>query len=672
MASAPPLDQRTAAALGAAMAAARAGDLPGAGRIAEQALVQGGDVVALNAFLGMLCARSGNLDGAIRHLHAAHRRRPGDTTIACNLITALIDTGDIAGAFEIATRDLALADPTLRVARYRGFLAQSLERFADAAEAYEHVLARAPDEFESLNNLGNARAALGDANGAVAALHRAVALDPNAPPTRLNLATALRAAGRDDEAEAVLNQAASDFPVDARPLHDLYVLLKDAGRDAAALDALERAIGRDPANANLQFKAAVEYGLVMRVALAERAYRAALDVDPRLTDAYLGLAIQYEHTNREEEFAPLIARAESAGVDEGALGFIRAMEHRREKRFEEGLACLTGVPASIEPERTAHLRATLLDRLGRTDEAFAWFAEAGRLHQADPSDPLARAAETRQTVRDEIAQLTPAWAATWQKPVPAADPAYPDPVFLVGFPRSGTTLLDTILMGHPDTIVLEEQPPLNYVDERLGGMMCIPELDAEGIAAARAHYFTEVAKIAELRPGALLIDKSPLFLLKAPLIHRLFPRARFILALRHPCDVVLSCFISNFRLNPAMSNFLRPEDAAEYYDLTFRHWERSRSLFPLEVHTIGYEQLVENVEEQVRPLFDFLGLDWNDAALDHRKTARARGFITTASYAQVTEPIYKRASGRWQRYREHLAPILPVLAPWVEKFGYDL
>lgn len=672
MASAPPLDIRTANALRDAMAVARAGDPAGAARIAEMALVQGGDATALNAFLGMLRARAGDLAGSIRHLRAAHRGKPGDTTIACNLIAALIDTGDTVGAFEIATRDLALADASLRIARYRGFLAQSLERYADAVEAYELVLARTPDEFESLNNLGNARAALGDAEGAVAALTRAVALDPRAPPTRLNLATALRAAGRDDEAIAVLERAARDFPTDARPFHDLYVLLKDNGRDLAAIEALEKALARDPHSATMQFKAAVEYGLVMRVADAERAYIAALDADPTLIDAYLGLAIQYEHTNREEEFAALIARAEAAGVDAGALGFIRAMEHRRAKRFEEGLASLTAVPASIEPERTAHLRATLLDRLGRTDEAWEWFVETGRLHQADASEPLRRAEETRRQVTEEIDLLVPAWAASWPAIEPAAQPEHPDPVFLVGFPRSGTTLLDTILMGHPDTIVLEEQPPLNLVDEELGGMARIPDLDSAAIAAARTRYFAEVAKLTDLPRGKLLIDKSPLFLLKAPLIRRIFPKARFILALRHPCDVVLSCFMSNFRLNPAMSNFLRLEDAAAYYDLTFRHWERSRALFPLDMQPVVYERLVEDVEGQMKPLFEFLGLDWHDAALDHRKTAKARGFITTASYSQVTEPIYQRASGRWRRYREHLAPILPVLDPWVEKFGYSL
>ena len=663
------LDRQTADVLRQAMAAAQSGDLANARRLAETALAEGGDAVALNAFLGMVLARSGDMAGSVRHLHAAHRRRPGDTTIACNLIAALIDGDDHTGALDIATRRLAFADPSLRVARYRGFLAQSLERFADAAEAYEHVLARAPDDFESWNNLGNARAALADPRS-VDALERAVALDPRAAPTRLNLATALRAAGRADDAASVLHRAAADFPADARPLHDLYVLLKDQGEDAAALSALQQAVERDPDNAMLQFKAAVEYGLVNRLPEAEAAYRAVIAADPTMDDAYLGLAIQYEHTNREDEFPALIALAGSNGLDPPTLGFLRALDHRRARRFEEGLASLTDVPASVEPERTANLRATLLDRLGRTDAAFQWFAEANRLHAADPGDPLEHAAAYRGSLREEIAQMTPAWVDSWSDNDPP--PVRSDPIFLVGFPRSGTTLLDTILMGHPDTLVLEEQPPLNLVDEALGGLAAIPALDDAAIVAARARYFAEVEKIAPLGPQSLLIDKSPLFLHKAPLIRRLFPRARFILALRHPCDVVLSCFMSNFKINTATSNFLRLADAADLYDVTFRHWDTSGSLLPRAVHTITYERLIEDVEHEVRPLFDFLGLDWREEALDHTRTAKSRGLITTASYSQVTEPIYRRAAGRWERYRAHLQPILPVLAPWVEKFGYTL
>lgn len=655
--------------LRAAMQDAQRGDLAAAAARVEAALPASTDPAPLHAFLGMVRARGGDLRAAADHLRHAHVARPADLTIACNLIAVLIDTGQQEAALEIATEPLAHADASLRIARYRGFLAQALGRQEEAEAAYTFVVERAPADFESWNNLGNARSALGDATGSIAALERAVALDPRAAPTRVNLATALRAAGRRNEAEAVLRTAAKDFAQDPHPLLDLYVQLKTDGRHEEALPVLEEAARRDPDDPATQLKLGIEYGLVMRPDLAEGAYRRVLERTPGERDAYLGLAIQYEHTNREEEFAPLIALAEANGLDSGTLAFLRALEHRRAGRFEEGLFCLAQVPEDLESERTTHLRATLLDRLGRSDEAFGWFEETARRHIANPSAPLDRAATLREELRGELAAMTPDWAAGWTAAPPQDRPA---PVFLVGFPRSGTTLLDTILMGHPGTLVLEEKPPLNLVDEAIGGFAALATMDAAAVTAARARYFEEVAKLGNPAPGQLIVDKSPLFLHKVPLIRRLFPDARFILALRHPCDVLLSCFMSNFRLNKAMSNFLRLEDAADFYDLSFRHWERAEALFAPPVHVISYERLVADVPGEVRPLFDWLGLDWHEAALDHTATARARGLITTASYAQVTEPIYTRAAGRWHRYRDHLAPVLPVLAPWAEKFGYTI
>ena len=367
-------------------------------------------------------------------------------------------------------------------------------------------------------------------------------------------------------------------------------------------------------------------------------------------------------------FAPLIAKAKESDLEDGAIAFLRALEYRREGKFDEALAAISSVPAEIEPQRSAHTRATILDRLGRTEEAFAGFEEANRMQIANPSDPLKRAADLRERLEREISTMKPEWVDGWTPLEPSKD--QPSPVFLVGFPRSGTTLLDTMLMGHPDTVVLEEQPPLNHVDEMIGGIEALPGLDQPTLDAARARYFEEVAKLCDWAPGKLLIDKSPLFLHKAALIHRLFPDARIILALRHPCDVVLSCFMSNFRLNSAMANFLQIEDAASFYDVTFRHWEQANAILPLDVSRVVYEELIEDVEGVLRPLFAYLGLPWNPEVLDHRKTARSRGLVKTASYSQIVEPIYNRASGRWLRYRDNLADVLPTLSPWAEKFSY--
>ena len=657
--------------LNQAVQAASEGDFARARSVAEKALEDGrGDPAAFHGFLGMICARSGELSAAIQHLEQAHALRPQDITIACNLVSILMDQKREVDALEVASAELMRRDESLRVARFRGFLAQNLEEFSAAVEAYELIVAQQPGDFECWNNLGNARAGLGEHEKAETALRRAIAIDPGAAPARLNLASALEALDRLEEAEAELVKAIDEFPDESQLPYRLYIFYKAQLKQEEALAALLKASDRDPDSADIWLKLGIEHGVLRQIEEAERAYRRAIELDPGAVDAYLGLAIQFEHSNREEEFAPLIARAEANGVDDGALGFLRALEHRRAGQFAEGLEALSKVPAEIETERSAHIRATLLDRLGRSQEAFAAFEEAARLHEDNPTEPLRRAAELRHGLCAELDLLTPEWISTWSPDKAVAD--RPDPVFLAGFPRSGTTLLDTILMGHPDATVLEEQPPLNIVDETIGGLTRLPALETEDIARARRKYFAEVERIGDVPASNLLIDKSPLFLQKVPLIQRLFPHARFILAMRHPCDVLLSCFMSNFRLNSAMSNFLRLEDAAQFYDLTFRHWQRSCELFPTNVHVVKYENLVEDVEAEVRPLFDFLGLEWRDQVLDHQRTAKARGLITTASYSQVTEPIYKRASGRWTRYRENLEPVLPVLEPWVRRYGYSL
>lgn len=666
----PMFDALTADTLRQAMVMLQSGQSEQARARAEDALHKGGDPVALNAFIGMILGRNGDPAGAARHLLVAHKERPYDLIIAGNLISAQIDAGDLVGALVTATRDRALADSSARIARYRGYVAQMLGEFEAAAEAYEYVIGKIPDDFECWNNLGNTRQLLGDVDGSIAALEQAVALDPTAPPARINLASALIAGDRDAEAERILRIAAIDFPDDARPLHELYVILKRVQREGEALLLLEDAARLDPENADFQFRLAVEYGAATSMEDAEHAYLKAIEISPQMSDAYLGLAIQYEHSNREGDLAPLIERGEEHGLAPATLAFMRALEHRRAGRFAEALDCLSAIPATMEPERVMHIRATLFDRLGRFDEAFLAFEATAKLHQAAPSDPLTRAQDARKELIGEIAMLVPHWVDGWRPVTLESDRA--DPVFLVGFPRSGTTLLDTILMGHPEVTVMEEKPYLNVVDKALGGISALPSLGPEEIARARAQYFSAIDEVEGPDIAPLLIDKSPLFLQKVPLIKRLFPKARFILALRHPCDVLLSCYMSNFRLNSAMANFLRLEDAAAYYDLTFQHWERSKVLFPIAVHTIVYERLIADVEHETRLLLDFLELDWDPRVLDHQRTAKARGLITTASYSQVTEPLYTRASGRWTHYRDKMEAILPAVAPWVEHFDYAL
>jgi hypothetical protein len=229
-----------------------------------------------------------------------------------------------------------------------------------------------------------------------------------------------------------------------------------------------------------------------------------------------------------------------------------------------------------------------------------------------------------------------------------------------------------MLMGHPAIEVLEEEPTLRKATEILADYNEIPIASDEKIQAARDGYFEAAASRTALKPGNLLIDKNPLLSNAVPFIRRIFPEARIILALRHPCDALLSCYATNFRLNDGMASFTRLETAAELYDITFSYFERVQQLLPMPTHVVRYESVVADRDRELRALFDFLGLDWHDAVLDHETTAKGRGRIKTASYAQVVEPIYQRSAGLWQNFRKHLEPVIPILRPWIDKFGYEV
>jgi len=227
-------------------------------------------------------------------------------------------------------------------------------------------------------------------------------------------------------------------------------------------------------------------------------------------------------------------------------------------------------------------------------------------------------------------------------------------------------------MNMPMLHVMEELPVLHAVRADLGGPEQLASLDSAQANSLRARYFAELDTLSPLPAGRTVVDKHPLHMAEMPLIHRIFPEAKVVLVERHPCDVVLSCFMANFHLNHAMRSFADLEEAARTYDAVFECWTRATDLLPINVHAVRYERMVENLEHEMKSLLAYLELPWDPGVLDNRASAANRTHIRTASYSQVTEPLYQRAAGRWQRYRKHLDPVLPILAPWAHKLGYRL
>jgi tetratricopeptide (TPR) repeat protein len=617
-------------ALALALAAFRRGDLAAARRAAEAALPADPDSPPLLSLAGLAAARAGDPAGAVPHFRRLLDLAPADGATRLNLATALA----ACGRFDEAAQACAAAPADPRLLRVAAFAHQQAGRLAEAAAAYDRVVSAFPDDFESWNNLGNARFAAGDVAGAVAALGRAIDLRPDIPQMYVNLSEALSQAERFEDRARVMRAAAALAPADSAV--------------QAELGLAEASVRNFPA--------------------AEAAYREAIRLDAGFNQAWLELGLLLENLNRVDDLAALVAEAEARGFDEPEIGFLRAWALRRRRRFEEALPLAEATPATIHPVRRAQLLAEIADRLGDSPRAFAAFEEMNRAALA--ARPGHGGASYREQVAAAAALVGPEQVARWTPvELPAAPPA---PVFIVGFPRSGTTLLDTLLMNVPSLHVLEEMPVLAAVEERLGGDSRLAGLTSSEAAALRARYFEALDSLSPPPPGARVVDKYPLHMTRMPLIHRIFPDARIILVERHPCDAVLSCFMANFQLNIAMRSFTDLEEAALTYDAVFDAWSRAERALPLAVHRIRYERMVEDLEGEMRPLLEFLRLPWDEKVLDNRASAARRDHIRTASYSQVTEPIYRRASGRWHRYREQLAPVLPILAPWAERLGYKL
>lgn len=609
-----------------AMQRMRSGDDREALRLAEDALPAAKDRSPYLALASLAALRLHLPDRAVPLLRELLAINPQDGASKANLANALIDLGRMEEAMKLV-RDGR--EPSS--ARIRGYLLQQKNDLEGAAVAYRMAIEADQGDLASWNNLGNVLTQLGDTEGAIEAFEHAISLAPADVPIYHNLAKVLESAERHEARSRVLRDVLERAPDD-------YKTLLQLGLSEAQLDRTDEAI---------------------------EALRGAVRVSPGFSDAHIELGMLYESLNRVEDLAALAQSIDPADAPPEA-DFLYAWRARRAGDFEQARTFAETIPESIHPMRRFHLIGGIADRLGDIDTAFAAYQRMNE--EARQTTPPPPGPSFRDEVQAHMAKWTKEWAASWS---PAEiDDGLRDPIFLVGFPRSGTTLLDTMLMGQPILSVLEERPMLARTIRLLGQDEDMADLPEHRIRELRNAYF-EFARQSGWDDSRWLVDKHPLNMERVPTIYRLFPNARIILAERHPFDVVLSCFMANFTMNQAMRSFSSLDEAALTYDAVFSSWELSTRLFPVQYRAVRYERLVEDPDAELRPLVAWLGLEWSEDIVRHTETAKTRGRVRTASYSQIGEQLYTRARYRWRRYADHLAPVLPVLTPWAEKMGYE-
>jgi cytochrome c-type biogenesis protein CcmH/NrfG len=489
------------------------------------------------------------------------------------------------------------------------------------------------------------------------------------------------AAGRPAEARAALETAVRLDPGQPEAAVDLgMVVVEERDGERAELLA-RRVLARLPEHGPALHLLGLALRLQGQLEAAAQALGAAAEVLPESADVQANLASCLEACNRNPSAAAAARAALALDPDHALAGVVLAQVLLSEGAHDEAGTVLDRVLSSerrIPPAlRGAGLvaRGKLRDRTGGPAEAYDDFVAGQAM--------LARLPAARAVDPDHFPALLSriqGWLAA-RAPVPPPPPPPLGgwtPAFFVGFPRSGTTLALQLLSGHPKVHAIDERELLadtarELVRMRPGGHGYPAGIDhlspAQRSQLARSYRERARGLVGDVSDGHVVVDKMPLNLPHLALAHALFPEAPVILALRDPRDCVLSAFMQTFEPTVAMVHCASLQSTARLYAAVMGLWPSLSALPGLRAHALRYEDVVDDVQAAITPVLRHLGLDWDPAVLRWRDRARG-AHISTPSHQDVQQPIFRRARGRWRRYETQLQPVLPVLAPFVEAFGY--
>ncbi len=555
--------------------------------------------------------------------------------------------------------------------------------FLSARVVFAELAQEQPGLPDAWINLGNACLQCGDATAAAHAFGRAQALGSDDVAYLLGHGLALQATEQYSRAERLLARALLHEPNAA----DVRLAYAQCLAELERFDEIAPCIDDlDPALLTLEQQCSLAWVRAQagRDEQALQLYQSILQAQPQLHEARLQLVVLLERLNRVDEAARQLQQVPVLQDSITPMFRLASMRvTRRQGNAALALSCMRGVCLQSMPQA---MRAQLLfetakchEQVGAADAVMQSLAQA---HAAARVALLQRHPQLCQ--RDPLGWLAQRLAspAAQEWCTPAVDALPRDPVFLVGFPRSGTTLLERMLDAHGQLQVMDERPVLEQV---ISLLQQIPGWDPDSLDRALAGLSTAQLGLARsaywqrarrhVAGSARLVDKYPLSMTRVAHAARLFPAADWLLMLRHPCDVVLSCYMQAFGINGGALAFESLEATAMAYARVMQWWEQQHVLWPtLRLHVVRYEDLVQPPQAVLASLMAFLQLAVEPSQLQFHKAVRERSRrITTPSYAQVAQPLNPGAIDRWKRYRAHFSTqTLTVLEPWVRRYGYEL
>lgn len=591
--------------------------------------------------------------------------------------------------------------------------------FLDAERLVRGVLESRPDDAIVGNLLGLCLIATGRPDDAAHLFSRLTQGHPREPLYWNNLGIALRAAKRYREAEQAYVRAVQLQPRNPHFIVNLAYLFVELKRVVRAKELLWAVFELDSAHYEARIYGAQmclecgeeanakklleqwpswarNIGGILRVELAALLLRVGSEkqgeelLREQLNDPVAGAAARarlilvLERFNRTAEARMLLAQLPKPErvpdpvlrgeiIEANAVLAARDKDVSRARGMLESL--LTDADAGRRYEDTCFLLAKLCDKQGD----YAACMEYLRLgHESQLKIAAQLVPELMEPSANPL-NITNFYVSAEQirnwKPVetPTLERS---PIFVLGFPRSGTTMLEQMLDAHPGMASMDERPFVQRVIERMQSLsMEYPErlgdLDSAQCEMLREVYWKAVSEVVQLEPGQRLVDKNPLTMLRLPLLVRLFPRAKIIFVIRHPCDVVLSNYMQHFNAPAYIALCSTLPRLATGYAAAMRFWFAHADMLKPSIFEWRYEDAVRDFSTNVRRLGSFLELDDVTPLHSFSEHAQRKGYIATPSYAQVVQPVYEGSVGRWRNYQGYFESTLPILEPVIRHWNYD-
>ncbi len=551
-------------------------------------------------------------------------------------------------AVEYISRALTIRSDLPALHYNKGVALINMGQISEGLECLHRALELDPDFLLANYTMGQHSLAAGMLEDAILYLQKANRIRPHHPQTLLMLLNALLQDDKLEHAESLMRSIVLDDSEKAQLFYQIGLDMRPAARWDLSLLMLQKA-----------FELAQENELIV-IALAESMERLN-----HLQDAF---DLVHQYSNKQGpcgiSFAVIQVRILRR------LGHLDNATDEADKYLSQ--------EGSTEHMAELHKEAGMtFDRQGKYSAAWKHFTTSNEIMKS-----LAQEQGISYSAMPEVIQRSHDWCRNTH---PSAEAPVNDseniasPLFFCGFPRSGTTLMGSMLSRHPKITVTDEVPTLNRIADTMGELIgrkaSYPEdlhtLSAYETAHLRKLYWSKLGvDPGKIKDGEMVVDKMPLNFLYLPFALRLFPQAKILFALRDPRDACLSCYMQYFPLNPSMVQFHEIQTTIEMYKLSMGLWEEYKVRLNPDYHEYHYENLVSDTHAELTKILHFIGVDWDDAPL--KQDADTEQTVSTPSYESIINPINNSAISKWCRYKEHLHPVINELQSFIKRYNYDI